>query len=209
MVVMTMDMVAVIHLRKCRDFSGKCKIPARKIVSGCLFSGFPARIPEGIVRLSAAARPFPGPAAACGLFRPVRPPFSFLRRSDRDVPGDFPCRALVIRKRFPIFVCGKFQYLFLYGKFTLPEEEIDYRLEEVVFDCDMAICFQPSKEKEIFEVMQEAVALRNDLFSKAMNPAEPHNRSLVRKHYAALRAEMADAFGKLFEKLSAINEQKK
>ena len=79
------------------------------------------------------------------------------------------------------------------------KKEIDYRLEEVVFDCDMAICFQPSKEKEIFEVMQEAVALRNDLFSKA----------LVRKHYAALRAEMADAFGKLFEKLSAINEQKK
>ena len=36
-----------------------------------------------------------------------------------------------------------------------------------------------------------------------------YNRSLVRKHYAALRAEMADAFGKLFEKLSAINEQKK
>ena len=36
-----------------------------------------------------------------------------------------------------------------------------------------------------------------------------YNRSLVRKHYAVLRAEMADAFGKLFEKLSAINEQKK
>lgn len=60
--------------------------------------------------------------------------------------------------------------------------------EEDVFDCDMAICFQPSKEKEIFEVMQEAVAVRNDLFAKAMNPAEPHNTSLVRKHYAALRA---------------------
>ena len=45
------------------------------------------------------------------------------------------------------------------------KKEIDYRLEEVVFDCDMAICFQPSKETEIFEVMQEAVAVRNDLFS--------------------------------------------
>ena len=45
------------------------------------------------------------------------------------------------------------------------KKEIDYRLEEVVFDCDMAICFQPSKEKEIFEVMQEAVAVRNDLFA--------------------------------------------
>ena len=50
------------------------------------------------------------------------------------------------------------------------KKEIDYRLEEVVFDCDMAICFQPSKEKEIFEVMQEAVGVRNDLFAKAMNP---------------------------------------
>ena len=83
------------------------------------------------------------------------------------------------------------------------KKEIDYCLEEVVFDCDMAICFQPSKEQEIFAVMQEAVALRNTLFSKAMNPAEPHNRSL------ALRAEMDAEFGKLFEKLSAINGEKK
>ena len=89
------------------------------------------------------------------------------------------------------------------------KKEIDYILEEVVFDCDMAMCFQPSKEKEIFEVMQEAVAVRNNLYAKAMNPAEPHNRSLVRKHYAALRAEMDAEFGKLFEKLSAINGEKK
>ena len=88
------------------------------------------------------------------------------------------------------------------------KKEIDYILEEVVFDCDMAMCFQPSKEKEIFEVMQEAVAVRNNLYAKAMNPAEPPNRSLVRKHYAALRAEMNDAFGALFEKLSAINGKK-
>ncbi len=88
------------------------------------------------------------------------------------------------------------------------KKEIDYRLEEVVFDCDMAICFQPSKEKEIFEVMQEGVAVRNALYAKAMNPAEPHNRSLVRKHYAALRTEMVEAYGKLFEKLSKINGEK-
>ncbi len=88
------------------------------------------------------------------------------------------------------------------------KKDIDYCLEELVFDCDMAICFQPSKEKEIFEVMQEAVALRNDLFSKAMNPAEPHNRSLVRKHYAALRREIVDSFEEMFEKLSKVNGEK-
>ncbi|WP_418991253.1 hypothetical protein [Alistipes sp.] len=88
------------------------------------------------------------------------------------------------------------------------KKEIDYRLEEVVFDCDMAMCFQPKKEEEIFAIMQEAVGVRNDLFAKAMNPAEPHNRSLVRKHYAALRSEMVAAFDALFEKLSALNGSK-
>ncbi|HJA96434.1 MAG TPA: hypothetical protein H9920_01765 [Candidatus Alistipes faecavium] len=88
------------------------------------------------------------------------------------------------------------------------KKEIDYRLEEVLFDCDMAMCFQPSKEKEVFEVMEEAVSVRNELYVKVMNPAEPHNASLVRKHYAALRAEMETAFEVLFEKLSKINGAK-
>ena len=89
------------------------------------------------------------------------------------------------------------------------KKEIDYRLEEVVFDCDMAICFQPSKETEIFEVMQQGVSDGSALFPQAINPAEPHNPSLVRKHYAALRVEMVGEFEKLFEKLSKINEAKK
>ena len=85
------------------------------------------------------------------------------------------------------------------------KKEIDYRLEELVFDCDMAIYFQPNKESEIFAVMQEGVELRNELYVKANNPTEPHNPSLVRKYYAALRNEMVESYGKLFEKLSAIN----
>ena len=87
------------------------------------------------------------------------------------------------------------------------KKEIDYRLEEVVFDCDMAIAFQPSKEQEIFELMQKAVALRNEL--KVSNPTEPHNKSLVRKYYAALRADIVRSFEALFEELSKINEAKK
>ncbi len=85
------------------------------------------------------------------------------------------------------------------------KKEIDYRLEELVFDCDMAIYFQPTKEQEIFAVMQEGVELRNELYHKANNPTEPKNASLVHKYYMALRTEMIGSFGKLFEKLSAIN----
>ncbi len=86
------------------------------------------------------------------------------------------------------------------------KKEIDYVLEQVVFDCDMAICFQPKKGDEVFELMREAVELRNTLYTKANNPVEPKNRSLVRKHYAALRAELDASFGEIFEKLSKICE---
>lgn len=86
------------------------------------------------------------------------------------------------------------------------KKEIDYCLEEVVFDCDMAICFQPKKGDEIFALMQEAVALRDSYYVKANNPAEPKNVKLVRKHYAALRQEMHDGYGQIFEKLSEINQ---
>ena len=86
------------------------------------------------------------------------------------------------------------------------KKDIDYVLEELVFDCDMAIYFQPNKEAEIFALMQEGVELRNQLYAKANNPTEPKNSSLVRKYYAAFRGEMIDAYGKLFEKLSALHD---
>ena len=47
------------------------------------------------------------------------------------------------------------------------KKEIDYRLEEFVFDCEMAIYFQPSKEDAVVELMEKAVALRNALYVKA------------------------------------------
>ena len=48
--------------------------------------------------------------------------------------------------------------------------------------------------------MQEGVALRNALFVKANNPADAHNPSLVRKHFAALRREIEASFGKIVRK---------
>ena len=39
------------------------------------------------------------------------------------------------------------------------KKEIDYRLEEFVFDCEMAIYFQPNKEDEVVKLMEKAVEL--------------------------------------------------
>ena len=86
------------------------------------------------------------------------------------------------------------------------KKEIDYRLEEFVFDCEMAIYFQPSKEEAVVGLMEKAVDLRNLLYFKANHPTEPKNASLVRKYYAGFRNEMVEGYGKLFEKLSALHD---
>ena len=84
------------------------------------------------------------------------------------------------------------------------KKEIDYRLEEFVFDCEMAAFVQPKKEEQIVELMQKSLELRNALYCKANNPAEPKNRSLVKKHYSALRRDMAASYAQLFEDLSEV-----
>ena len=86
------------------------------------------------------------------------------------------------------------------------KKEIDYRLEELAFDCHMAIFVQPNKEEAIVELMSRGVELRNALYHAANNPAEPKNRSLVKQHYAALRRDMDSSFASLFADLSAVCE---
>ncbi len=86
------------------------------------------------------------------------------------------------------------------------KKSIDYILEELVFDCDMTICYQPKKGDQVFDLMKRAVALRNELYVRANNPVEPHNRSLVRKHYAALHRDMVASFEALFVELSELGK---
>ena len=85
------------------------------------------------------------------------------------------------------------------------KKEIDYRLEEFVFDCEMAIYFQPSHEEAVVGLMEKAVDLRNLLYFKANNPTEPKNASLVKKYYAAFRRDMISSYGSLFNELSELN----
>lgn len=86
------------------------------------------------------------------------------------------------------------------------KKDIDYLVEEVLADCFLTVYFHPEKSDDVTKLMQETVEVRNVLIDKANNPAEKHNRSLVRKHYAQLRREMFQSIDGAFEKLSAINK---
>lgn len=103
------------------------------------------------------------------------------------------------------------------------KKDIDYVLEELVFDCDMAFYYQPEKEKEIFALMKEGVDLRNELFCKVNNPFGKKPREaagklgkmprkcdcspvLVKRQYVALRQEIGARFEELFVKLSEMHK---
>jgi len=82
------------------------------------------------------------------------------------------------------------------------KKDIDYLVSEVISNCYACLYFHPEKnEDEIYKIIEEAVDVRNGLFDR-IKPAEKNNRSLVRKHYAALRNDMFVSVDDLFEKLS-------
>ena len=84
------------------------------------------------------------------------------------------------------------------------KKEIDYVVNEVVYDCYLSLGFHSDKQGEIIAVMQGAVDMRNDLIELVNNPAEKHNPSLVRKHYAYVRQQLNEESDELWGKLSEI-----
>ena len=84
------------------------------------------------------------------------------------------------------------------------KNEIDYLVSEVISDGYMALYFNVEKRDAIVSVIEEAVAMRNNLYEKVNNPADKQNKSLVRKHYAQIRRDMTSGTDDLFRKLSDI-----
>ena len=84
------------------------------------------------------------------------------------------------------------------------KNEIDYLVSEVISDGYMALYFNVEKRDAIVSVIEEAVAMRNNLYEKVNNPADKQNKSLVRKHYAQIRRDMISGTDDLFRKLSYI-----
>ena len=88
------------------------------------------------------------------------------------------------------------------------KKDIDYLVNEVISDSYMALYIHPEKKDEVVEIIKEAAECRNEFVTLANHPAEKHNASLVKKHYAVLRRDLLEKIDGLFEKLgSAVNEK--
>jgi len=84
------------------------------------------------------------------------------------------------------------------------KRDIDYLVSEVVSDSYLTIWFHPEKKEQAIKVMEDAVALRNELVERANNPAEKNNPHLVKRHYSQLRRDLLDGVDNLFKTISEI-----
>lgn len=86
------------------------------------------------------------------------------------------------------------------------KKDIDYLMDEVVTDSYLSLYFHPERKDDIVKVIKDAVDLRNSLYQRANSPVEKKSRSLVRKHYAAVRRDMFDGIDSLFLRLSEVGK---
>lgn len=80
-----------------------------------------------------------------------------------------------------------------------------YQTNELLDDCRLSIWFnQNAKTEDVLDVMLKAVDLRNELFEAINNPAEKHNRKLLKKHYQQVVLKLHTETDELFGSLSAL-----
>lgn len=90
------------------------------------------------------------------------------------------------------------------------KKDIDNQVFELISDCFLYAGLHPDgKAEEVSEIIEEAVALRNDLVARANNPAVREDPKAVKKHYQAILSDLGDGVNRLCGKLSSISKKKK
>lgn len=91
------------------------------------------------------------------------------------------------------------------AKLRTIKKDIAYLTGEVISNCYLALYFQgEGVEDQISAIITRAVELHNSLIERANHPAEKHNTRLVKKHYAAVQADMLNGVDALFTGISAV-----
>jgi hypothetical protein len=90
------------------------------------------------------------------------------------------------------------------------KKDIDNEIFGLIADCFLFSELHPDKKSgEIASIIEDAVRLRNDLFTRAGNPADTGNSKDTRKHYRVISSDLDEGIKNLCERLSAISKKKK
>ena len=88
------------------------------------------------------------------------------------------------------------------------KKDIDYLFFELISDCFMFTSLHDGPKKaEVQDLIEEAVAMRNEFIDRANPPDGKDNPVIVRQYYGSLRKDLFEKVNGYFERLSAISKQ--
>ena len=79
------------------------------------------------------------------------------------------------------------------------KNEVNYLTYEIVSDCNTFMNIHSAKKNEAVKLVEEAVALRNDLIQKINHPSENSN-----KYFNDIRSQLINGADSIFEKLRLL-----
>ncbi len=79
------------------------------------------------------------------------------------------------------------------------KNEVNYLIFEVISDCNTFMSLHPNKKEAAVKLMEEAVALRNNLVQKINHPT-----SVSPKYFKDLHNELIQGADAIFEKLRKL-----
>lgn len=88
------------------------------------------------------------------------------------------------------------------------KKDIDFLFFELISDCFMFTSLHDGpKRTDAQNLIEEAVAARNELIERANHPDGKDNPAIVKGYYATLRKDLFEKVDGYFERLSAISKQ--
>ena len=85
------------------------------------------------------------------------------------------------------------------------KKDIDYLFFEVIYDCFAYNEVMPdSNTDDVAAIINDAVALRNNLIARVNNPDGKNNPCIVKTYYQTIRKDLLNGVDLLFDRLSAL-----
>jgi hypothetical protein len=90
------------------------------------------------------------------------------------------------------------------------KKSVDDQIFEIISDCFLFSGLHPdNKTEDVASIIEDAVTLRNDLFSRINNPVSDEDPKALRKHLAMVKTDLSAGVVNLCERLSAVSSKKK
>lgn len=88
------------------------------------------------------------------------------------------------------------------------KKEVDRWVSEIVTDVQLFVYLHPSKkDDEAYSIIEAAIEMRNQLYSRANRPDGKDEPKLVKLHYRSIKTDLIEQSHRLFERVSQLSAE--